>query len=414
MNIFTLWGNIESPYGDINIAQYERKKTRSSFMDNQQDRFADETNRINDDSGGEKEYPAEIKTPSGTSNVLRLLDGSQSFRKYSISWCLCDDDQIRPFIVENETQGKGVLARMLGDADNFFKGGYLESRKGQFGKAYVHQQKDPELFKRITEYWNPGYNGTGTARPKKEYVFNAIHRNPETVDGRTFNWCAENKHTKLIRLGQRAMKSLKMVRDNSGEFTVYDIVFSKQGSGADTIFGFMKGDIGTQYNVVGPLTEAELQYERYDLDYITSLASAGYVLKNLRNSIERISAVMSVGWVAELEKQQAIEQAAYEAAKNGQVDQQVPPIVTTPPAASMAAPAAPAAFVRQPAVRVASPHVEGIPLQPCGHCQQPIPEGSITCPRCAGVLLSDCDICHKPFSVFSTKCPFCLTEYKTV
>jgi len=390
-------------------------------MDNQQDRFADETNRINDDSGGDKEYPAEIKTPSGTSNVLRLLDGSQSFRKYSISWFMCDDDQIRPFIVENETQGKGVLARMLGDADNFFKGGYLESRKGQFGKAYVHQQKDPELFKRITEYWNPGYNGTGTARPKKEYVFNAIHRNPETVDGRTFNWCAENKHTKLIRLGQRAMKSLKMVRDNSGEFTVYDIVFSKQGSGADTIFGFMKGDIGTQYNVVGPLTEAELQYERYDLDYITSLASAGYVLKNLRNSIERISAVMGIGWLAELEKQQAIEQAAYEAAKNGQVDQQVPPIVTTPPVqqntpmpsinAPQTMPTSTAA-VRQPVTRipVASAQVN---LVECGHCHTKIPEGVVTCPSCGGVLLSDCDICHKPFSVFASRCPHCGTEYKT-
>lgn len=387
-------------------------------MDNQQDRFADETNRINDDSGGDKEYPAEIKTPSGTSNVIRLLDGSQSFRKYSISWFMCDDDQIRPFIVENETQGKGVLARMLGDPDNFFKGGYLESRKGQFGKAYVHQQKDPELFKRITEYWNPGYNGTGTARPKKEYVFNAIHRNPETVDGRTFNWCAENKHTKLIRLGQRAMKSLKMVRDNSGEFTVYDIVFSKQGSGADTIFGFMKGDIGTQYNVVGPLTELEMQYERYDLDYITSLASAGYVLKNLRNSIERISAVMGIGWLAELEKQQAIEQAAYEAAKNGQVDQQVPPIVTAPPvnqpAPGPAAPTPTAMPVRQPITRTPiSVTASQVNLVECGHCHTKIPEGVVTCPNCSGVLLSDCDICHKPFSVFATKCPHCGTDYKT-
>jgi len=382
-------------------------------MANQQDRFSDETSRINDGSGEEREYPSEIKTPSGTSNVIRLLDGSNSFKVYWISWFMCDDDQIRPFIVENETQGKSVLSRMLGDSANFFKGGYLESRKGQFGKAYVHQQKDPELFKRITEYWNAGFNGTGTARPKKEYVYNAIHRNPETADGRTFNWCVENKHTKLVRFGQRAFKTLGMVRENSGEFTAYDIVISKTGTGSDTLFGALKGDIGTVHNIVGPLTEAENQYERYDLDFVISLASAHYVLKNLRNQVERIGAVMGIGWLAELEKQHAIEQEAYEAAKNNQVDQKTPPIVTSPPVAPMAAPAAPAAFVRQPVARVASPHVEGIPLQPCGHCQQPIPEGSVTCPRCAGVLLSDCDICHKPFSVFATVCPYCNTSYKT-
>jgi len=389
-------------------------------MTDQQDRFADEAASINDNSGGEKEYPAEVKTPSGTSNVIRLLDGSNAFRTYWLSWFMCDDDQIRPFIVENDTQGKGTLSRMLGDQSDFFRGGYLESRKGQFGKVFVHQQKDPELFKRVTEYWNPNFNKPGTCRPKKEYVYNAIHRNPETVEGRTFNWCAENKRTKLVKFGQRAFKALKIVRDNSGEFTTYDIIISKQGTGSDTFFSAMKGDIGTQYNVVGPLTDIENQFERYDLDYITSLASANYVLKNLRNHIERIGAVMGEGWVAELEKQQAIEQAAYEAAKSGQVDQKTPPIVTSPPMqpqvqqGTLEFAAATPPPTRQPIARTpVAVTASTVNLVDCGHCHSKIPEGLMTCPRCNGVLLSDCDICHKPFSVFASQCPACGQTYKT-
>jgi len=378
-------------------------------MDNQQDRFADEANRINDSLSGEREYPSEIKTPSGTSNVLRLIDGSGSFRKYWISWFICDDDRIRPFIVKNGTTGESVLSRMLGDSDNFYRGGYLDSKKGQFGKVYIYQQRDPELFKRTTEYWNPSYNGTGSCRPKLEYVFNALHRNPETAEGRTFNWCSENKHTKLIRFGQKAIKALKVVRDNCGEFSSYDIIFSKQGQGSETFFSVMKGDIGTQHNVVGPASETESSYERYDLDYITSLSSANYVLKNLRNQLDRIGAVMGYNFVAELEQQQGIEQEAYEKAKGIQVDQKVPPIVTAAQSYPANQPPVRQAVVRTPVnAAVASAN-----MIECGHCHGKIPDGAVICPLCNGVLLSDCDICHKPFSVFANSCPACGQIYKT-
>jgi len=414
-------------------------------MENLVDRFNDEVGSI-EDGYGEKTYPTEIKTPSNTSNVLRLLDGSNSFRKYWISWFICDDDQIRPFIIENEHQGKGVLARMLGDSDNYYKGGYLESKKGQFGKIHIHQQKDPELFKRMTEYWNPSYNGTGTSRPKKEFVYNALHRNPETVDSKIIVWCRENQHTKLIRFGQKAFKALKIVRDNCGDFDAYDIVYSKQGTGSDTVFSVMKGDIGTQHNVVGPLSDEEKAYERYDLDFITALASANYVLKNLRNQIERISNVVGISFLDELEKQLTIENAEYEAAKNAQagqstrVDQIVattitaaqPPVQPSVPEqeSAIAAPHTVSTQIVPPSVQASvasgalpqrqpiSAAVAEQPIVtqdqvPCGHCRQLILADSKVCPKCNGLLLSDCDTCHKPFSVFATTCPHCGQSYQT-
>jgi len=386
------------------------------------DRMADVAASIYDENAdGEKNYPEEVKTASGTSNVIRVADGSNSFKQYYISWMLCDDEQIRPFIIENETEGKSILAKMLGDSTQFYRGGYLESKKGQFGKVNVHQAKDPELFKRLTEYWNPAYNGTGSARPSMEFVYNVLHRNPNVDDkGILTNWCAVNKHTKLMRFKQRAFKSLKVVRDNCGEFTNYDIVFSKQGSGSDTFFSAMKADVMTQHNQVGDLTAEEVGYERYDLAFVTRLASANYILTNLRGTVTRIDAVMGTSYLAELIKQKEYEDKMYEQNKSGEANtpptNQVPPSTGAQPSVqpSVQQPASSRIPVSQDAVKVATRvPVTNAPMIECGHCHQQIPDGLSVCPKCAGALMAPCDTCQKPFSVFVTKCPHCNQEYKT-
>ena len=64
-----------------NIKENLSKENRK--MEDQRDRMADEASQIND--GPKKEYPEEVKTPSGMSNVIRFLEGSGSYRKYFIS-----------------------------------------------------------------------------------------------------------------------------------------------------------------------------------------------------------------------------------------------------------------------------------------------------------------------------------------
>ena len=125
-----------------------------------QDRMADEAANIKDFD--KKSYAVEVKVATGTSATVRLLDGSNAFEKCSVSWFFCDDDKIRPFTIENSHEGQGALARLIGDSSNYYKGGYLESQKGQFGKVNIHQVKDLELFKRLTEYYNSGYSGLGS------------------------------------------------------------------------------------------------------------------------------------------------------------------------------------------------------------------------------------------------------------
>jgi len=370
-------------------------------MDLKEDRMASEASKIVE--GPEREYPEEVKTTSGMSNVLRLLDGSNSYRKYWISWVMCDDDSIKPFIVENEKDGRSILGKVFGDPESFFKGGYLESKKGQFGKVNTHQSRDPELFKRMTEYWNPSYNGPGTCRPRKEYVFNVIHRNPD-VDEKNmqFNWCDKNKHTKLLRMGARAFKALKVVRDNSGEFDAYDIVFSKQGTASDTFYTILKGDVGTPMNKIGPLSPEEVAYERYDLDFISRLASANYVLNNLRVTIERIANVMGVNWLAELEKQKMIEDEMYAQRKEG--SQQAPQDFVPPRKdASFQMPPRPMEPISAPSSAA---------TMECPFCHAKVAEGTLVCPSCRSTLLVDCDVCHKQILVNASKCPYCGQEYK--
>src|SRR5271157_3863216 len=242
-------------------------------MSDMDDRMGTEASSI-DDEGSGGSYPVEVSVKSGGSAVFRILEGSNSYKKYWISWFQCDDDSIKPFIVANESEGKSVLMRMLGDPENSYHGGILENQKAQFGRINIHQPKDADLYKRLTEYWNPAYNGTGSCRPKKEYVYNVIHRNNELgADGKTqVNWCKEFKHTKLIKFGQKAFKALKGVRDNDGEFTDYDISFAKIGSGTDTVYTIQRAGINVIEKIVGPLSADELAYEKYDLLYISRLA----------------------------------------------------------------------------------------------------------------------------------------------
>jgi hypothetical protein len=274
-----------------------------------EDRMSAEVDQIN--SQFTAEYPTEVSIKADESAVIRILDGSNSFTWDLVSWFLCDDDKIRPFIVENEIEGKGLLSRMLGDPSDFCKGGYLQSTKGQFGKVFTYQAENPELFKRVNEYYNPGLGGTATARPRKEYVYNVLHRNPEMVEGQSMLWCVARKHTKLLKIGQKAFALLKQVRSNDGEFWDYDINYSKTRNGKDTVTSFQKAGNAVLHVTVGPVTSEEREYEKYDLGYVTRLSSARYISQYLRNTIIGIGNVMGVNWVDELDKQFAIEQEAY-------------------------------------------------------------------------------------------------------
>ena len=337
----------------------------------------------------EKEYARELRIQSGVSNILRFLDGNDSFVTYYMSWIFCDDDVIRPFIVGNEKEGPSILSRMFGDKDNYFSGGYLESKKGKDGKLFTYQQKDPELFKIMTEYWNPAYEGAGTCKPQKEFIFNVIHRNPEPIDNKQAVWCYEEKHTKILRFRQKALEALSVVSDNDGDVKDYDINYVKQGKGVNTTNSMLKAGVNVPNVKIGLLSEEEQNYERYTLLDIVKSASAFYCLKHIPSKIKRMDAAMGTNFYAEFEKQKEIENIEWKK-RTGQDS----PDSNTPSESS----------------RISMK--DSVQVFNCEHCDAPIPVGSAVCPKCHAKLMEPCNKCFKPFSIKDKVCPYCGEKYQ--
>jgi len=390
--------------------------------------------------GGEREYAKEIKITSGISNVFRLPDGEDSFIEYTISWIMCDDNVIRPFIIENEHEGISILGRMFGDRKSFYTGGYFETKKTKYGAVPTYQAIDPELYTLMTEYWNEAYKGKGSAKPKTEWIYNAIQRTPEIIENQNVYWCLVNKHTKVVRFGQKAMLALSAVMDNDGhKIEEYDINYTKQGSGAKTVHSMMKAGPGIAHAIPGLLSLEETNYTRYPLDEITRIATAYYCLKHIPIKIQRMDRAMGTNFFAEFEKQAAIEQEMWEKNKiNKTVTNNTPPTnyqTVAPekvfddssiPFTGNAQPSRIAAQTATVATPIVTPPVSGrrlvipstpvIPantiLIPCPTCGQQIPEDSVTCPKCGDKLLEPCLQCNNLFSTKLNICPHCGAIYE--
>ncbi len=354
-------------------------------MSDKMDRYASEIQNM--DAPQTTEYSKQITIQKDVPNPIRLEDTPNGVERYYVSWILCDDEKKRPFILENDFQGKSILMKILGDKDSFYKGGILESVRDEETKKgkYIWEEKDSELLLRIANNGDPtGDNGSW--KPKEEFIFNAIQRNPDRDENGTLSfWCKENKHTKLLKMGVMAYKSLQDVRINDGELSEYDINYLKKGTGYGTKHNILKAGANVPNVVIGSLTVEEKAYTRYELTKEAALTPASDILRLLRNTIFRIDAICGTNWISQLESESGA------TAEKPQADSQV---------------ASPAIPSRVPSRRVASNTV------PCGFCKTEIPADSEICPNCKNVLLEPCSKCNVLFSVFADTCPNCGQVYK--
>ena len=67
-----------------------KKRIEVKKMEENKSKLLVEAESIDDSDS--QDYPIEVSTKSGTSNVLRFLDGSDNFKKYWQSWFYCDDE----------------------------------------------------------------------------------------------------------------------------------------------------------------------------------------------------------------------------------------------------------------------------------------------------------------------------------
>jgi hypothetical protein len=207
-------------------------------------------------------------------------------------------------------------------------------------KVFKHKDKFPELFELVEKAgFNAEKDGFSYTYSKglmgqKVVIFNVIDRS----DG----WCAENKHTKLLsknvtidpETGEQKFPSIGVgtygfceVRDGLsplekliskyGNFEKYDIGVLRTGekSGAWELknLSYLKDkdamdDVentdGTDFDwdqvVVGPLTNDELDYDRYDLDKYFGPTSYQKILKRMPQVFKLCDASLGTHFYDEL------------------------------------------------------------------------------------------------------------------
>lgn len=395
--------------------------------------------QINENSSGS--YAKQVVIKTELPNPLRILDMPNGVEKYLISWILCDDDKKRPFVVENDYQGKSKLLQLMGDRSHFYQGGILESEKDDVTKKpkFIWEHKDPELFVRLLFNGDPSNSKSGSWKPSEEYIFNAIQRAPDIDEqGNVVYWCKENRHAKKLTIKVLAFKQLKDLLVYEGNLSEYDINLLRKIDKGNTNYFVMKAGANVPHVSIGPLTEEEQGYIRYNLQEECKLATDSEILKHLRNQLERIDLAMNTEWVLRFQEgashdvpinvnsststqssdtgQSATSQQSSFSEKSGTA---VPPVEVpkdsplyqgVPEAKQGNAP------VRSSRIPVEQPPVEEQPLsqkdtEECSFCHKMIPAGSIDCPECGCTLQEPCKKCGALFSTTATTCPNCGAVY---
>lgn len=389
-------------------------------------------------------YAKKIEISSGVPTILRVVGDRNDFVAYLESWILCDDDVKRPFIIKNEL-GKSLLYDLIGDKDNFYKGGFLESVKDPKTNKpkYIWQMKDPELFN-LFMYNNNLSGADGSWKPRPNYVYNAILRNLIAEENKMINWCEENQHTMLFILNPTGFKSLGDLIQMNGKISEYDICYLKTGTGFDTkhnIYKAVPDDSGKnpEFNiaVIGPLSEEELYYGRYNLNKESALTPYTKILERLGNAIERASSVMQRDWIGQFQKEVSYEvqeetaggsttHSAYTASQYNDTDKEpewvsqgttveAKPVVQEAPVSVNETPAP--TDVKTPVRTARVPKTEStstVEMEPCHFCKEQIAKNLEVCPKCGNTLMEACTDCGKPFSVSASTCPHCGKEYDLV
>ena len=368
-----------------------------------------------------KEFAVSKEIKAEVNNIFRIVD-SEKYSKCQRSWIICDDGKSRPFTLVDNFGNASPFLKLLGDHNNFYRNGILESVKDPITKKGTpkYATEYPELVNRF--YYNGDRaSSKGSAKLQKQVVFQIIDRDLyEGVDehGATikYYWCKENKHTMLIWLKVTAFETLIDVAEGNGDLVDYDCTYKKVGAGMSTTHVISRCGDKIPGVVIGPITDEEKSYTMYDLDSETAVAPAGLILYFLEKAIKDLDVALGMNVYDELKTVAALERSeqpdaeevnastAYEAEEEDSES-------ATPPVAQ----AQKAPFVRGAAVTppVVDPNV---PMITCKHegCNKQIPADSITCPECRNVVKAPCDNpdCAKLFSVWSTTCPHCGKIYQ--
>lgn len=384
------------------------------------------------EGGGRQADPSLYTIVADKPNICRLVNASGYIKTWE-SWIVGDDNKKLPYVIGreyfDEKTGMVVkewspLLKIIGNPETYYRGGLLETIKGDDGGKKAVWEKDPEVFNIIFKN-NDLMTDQGSWQAKKTYYWELIPRgnscDMDKETGELFNWAVDNKHTKYVKAGQQVFDAINALRAVNGDPSGYDISLTKTGQGRNnTKYGALKPD--TQQNerlraIVkqGALSSEEKAYARVNLMELTKVTDADTIITRLSNTIRRLDELTGSNFYETLTAMLPNRPAAStQTFRTSAVN-------STPPAQPKAAahedfddsavptgePEAPA----EPTVGRRRMKAASTDTVVCGKCKTTIDANVEVCPSCGEQNLTPCDACGKKFSQFKTKCPHCGQDY---
>lgn len=324
----------------------------SSFFTAYAAKMAAENKKSSSSSFTPREYEevAYAGLESGTNKVLRLIGappGSESmgykrqnYDPKQIMMCEVKDDQGKRFNIrlpprEESAAANHILHRLY---DKVAEVAWINKKK-----VFVNETKHPELWHALTkggftEADGFAYSITSGYKPYTLTIMNVIDRSD--------NWCAENKHTKILcrdvsvdakgnvwaKPGVKSfgfIKQLSTIIGKYGNYENYDISIKRTGEPLNPfeiknaslykekdLLEELKNNDGTLPEAdsiqIGPLTAEEKAYERYDLDKLFKPTSYTKILNRIPSLFKLCDATLGTNFFEELNSLSEIEKKEWE------------------------------------------------------------------------------------------------------
>ena len=399
--------------------------------------------------GSTKNEFIQFKITPEKPNIGRLLD-PEGYIKYYESWINCDDNVKRRFIIgastydaksQKEVWEWSPLKDIIGDPNNWYRGGLLESIKGEDKKQHFLLSDESEQAFIIVAKNGDVRGDSGGWFAKKKYAWEIIPRgnscDVDTETGEAFNWSITNKAFKVLEAGQTLFDAIALLAKTHGELDGRDINFTRNNETDYKKIRYFAAipDYDKFKHIVkqGPITPEEKAYTSVGLKARYAVASAEDILKYLEQTIGMLETHTGRQLLNPIRRLigrgETMSSAAPEAkpvekpAVNTQsspakdlADDSNLPFDTAIPAPAQVKAEEPKPFVGRAALKAAQAQAaptSGVKVT-CGIFKTEIDASVENCPSCGTVNLQPCDACGTPFSQWLTKCPNpdCGHEYK--
>ena len=305
----------------------------------------------------------------GVNKIVRLLGAPMGIQGYSpkptdpVELVVCDvkDDEGKRMVLKlplraDQAANDHIVYRLY---DKVCEVTWIKNNStGKREKVFINKDKYPDLFEAVTKTGfkqdkdGKSYSYASGLKGQQVVVYNLIDRSDD--------WCKENKHTKVLskqvdivtqddgsvrtfakigvpsfgftgKLADQISKygnyenfdvAIKKIGEQTNPYEVRNASKLKSADLLDELLNDDGSDLGADRIVIGPLTEEEKKYERYDLKKLYQPTSYQSIRKRLSSVFKLCDATMGTKLYDELDRLANDERAKYDAMNAEKKDQE--------------------------------------------------------------------------------------------